>query len=55
MSKFSTPKRECNINKCAQKAVARFQCVNNYYAKFAYKGMETVGDKDYSKQTSLNI
>ena len=27
---------------------AHFQCVNNHYAKFKYKGMNTVGVTDYT-------
>ena len=27
---------------------AHFQCVNNHYAKFEYKGMNTVGATDYT-------
>ena len=27
------------------------QCVNNYYAKFEYKGMKTFGVGEYTKQT----
>ena len=27
---------------------AHLQCVNNYYAKFEYKGMKTVGVTDYT-------
>ena len=27
---------------------AHLQCVNNHYAKFEYKGMNTVGVKDYT-------
>ena len=30
---------------------AHFQCVNNHYAKFEYKGMKTVGVTDYTNQT----
>ena len=28
-----------------------FQCMNNHYAKFEYKGMKTVGVTDYTNQT----
>ena len=27
---------------------AHLQCVNNHYAKFEYKGMNTVGATDYT-------
>ena len=27
---------------------AHFQCVNNHYAKFEFKGMNTVGVTDYT-------
>ena len=27
---------------------AHLQCVNNHYAKFEYKGINTVGVKDYT-------
>ena len=27
---------------------ANLQCVNNHYAKFDYKGMDTVGATDYT-------
>ena len=30
---------------------AHFQCVNNHYAKFEYKVMNTVGDTDYTNLT----
>ena len=30
---------------------AHLQCMNNHYAKFEYKGMETVEVKDYTNQT----
>ena len=30
---------------------AYLQCVNNHYAKFNYKGMETVGVTYYTNQT----
>ena len=32
-----------------------FQCVNNHYAKFEYKGMQTVYITDYPTQTPLSI
>ena len=28
-----------------------FNVMNNHYAKFEYKGMKTVGVKDYTNQT----
>ena len=34
--------------KQAQKRGAYLQCVNNNYAKFRYKGMNTVGVTDYT-------
>ena len=30
---------------------AHLQCVNNHYARFAYKRMKTVGVTDYTNQT----
>ena len=30
---------------------AHFQCENNHYAKFEYKGMKTVGVTDYTNLT----
>ena len=42
MSKFKTPKNEKkSFMKCAKKGGAQFQCVDNYFAKFEYKGMKT--------------
>ena len=29
---------------------AHLQCVNNHYAKFEYKGMNTVGVTDYTNK-----
>ena len=34
-----------NVHK---KGGAHLQCVNNHYAKFEYKGMNTVGVTDYT-------
>ena len=31
---------------------AHLQCVNNYYAKFEYKGMKTIRVTDYTNLTS---
>ena len=46
----STPiKNEKKTMKQSLKIVgAHLQCVNNHYAKFEYKGMNTVGVKDYT-------
>ena len=30
---------------------AHLQCMSNHYAKFEYKGMQTVGVTDYTNQT----
>ena len=30
---------------------AHLQCVNNHFAKFEYKGINTVGVTDYTNQT----
>ena len=34
--------------KCAQIGGAYLQCVNNHYAKFEYKRMNSVGVTDYT-------
>ena len=34
---------------------AHFQCVNNHYAKFEYKGMKTVRVTDYTNKAPLRI
>ena len=34
---------------------AYFQCMKNHYAKFEYKGMETVGVTDYTNQSALRM
>ena len=42
----STPvKKNWNVHKIGG---AHLQCVNNHYAKFEYKGMNTVGVSDYT-------
>ena len=38
-------KKSCNVHK---KGGAQLQCMNNHYAKIEYKGMKTVGVKDYT-------
>ena len=50
MSKFQTQneKKSWNVYKMR---VAHLQCMNNYYAKFEYKGIKTVGVTDYTNQT----
>ena len=50
MSKFNIrQKSEKKIKKNVHKIKgAHFQCVNNHYAKFEYKGMNTVGVSDYT-------
>ena len=45
------PKMKKKIMKCIQKEGAHFQCMNNHYAKFEYKGMKNVGVTDYTNQT----
>ena len=49
MSKFNNPKNiikyRSNVHKIEG---AHFQCVNNHYAKFEYKGMKTVRVTDYT-------
>ena len=37
-----------NVHKIA---AAHLQCVNNHYPKFEYKGMEIVGNTEYTNQT----
>ena len=44
MSKFKTPKNEKKIHQMC----AHLQCVNTHYAKFEYKGINTVGVTDYT-------
>ena len=34
---------------------AHLQCVNNYYAKFEYREIKTVGVTDYTNQTPARI
>ena len=41
-SKFKTPKNEKKIVKCARIRDTHGQCVNEHYAKFEYKGRNTV-------------
>ena len=48
MSKFNTHKNVKIFIKCAQIGTAHLQCVNNLYAKFEYKGMNSVGVTDYT-------
>ena len=49
MSKFNThQKRENKMRQFYKIRVAHFQCVNKHYTKFEYKGMNTVGVKDYT-------
>ena len=50
MSKFNTQKNIIlsNVHKTEG---AHLQCVNNHYAKFEYKGMETGGVTYYTNQT----
>ena len=49
LSMFNTrQKLEEIFIKCAKIVGANFQCVNNYYAKFEYIGMNTVGVTDYT-------
>ena len=49
MSKFNTPQKIrkflSNVHKIED---AHFQCVDNHYAKFEYKGMKTFGVIDYT-------
>ena len=52
MSEFNTRKNEKNVLSNVHKIGGiHFQCVNNHYAKFEYKGMKTVGVTDYTNQT----
>ena len=46
MSKFNSPKNKKMFNKFAQKGEAHAQCMNNYYPKFEYEGMKTLGVTD---------
>ena len=42
---FKIKKNKINVHKIEG---ANLQCVNNHYAKFEYKGMNTVGVTDYT-------
>ena len=50
MSKFKTPKKykKKRIENVHKIGGAHLQCVNNYYAKFEYKRMNTLGVPDYT-------
>ena len=41
-------KNEKKMNQFHKVEGAHLQCVNNHYAKFEYKGMNTVGVTDYT-------
>ena len=43
MSRFNKKEKIMNVHKIEG---AHLQCVNNHYAKFEYKGMNTVGVTD---------
>ena len=45
------PKMKNKIMKCYKIGGAQFQCMNNHYAKFEYRGRKTVGVPDYTNQT----
>ena len=51
MSSFNARQNRKILINCAQNGCAHFQCVNNHYAKFEYKVMNTVGDTDYTNLT----
>ena len=49
MSIFNTrQKLKTYLSNVRKMVVANLQCVNNHYAKFEYKGMNTVGVTDYT-------
>ena len=48
MSKFNSSKNKKIFDKCAQMGGAHHQYVDNHYAKFQYKVMNTVGVTDYT-------
>ena len=39
-----------NLSNVYKIRIAHFQCMDNHYAKFEYKGMKTVGVTDYTNQ-----
>ena len=49
LSRFNThQKREKTMKRFHKIGGTHLQCVNNHYAKFEYKGMNTAGDTDYT-------
>ena len=50
MSRFNTHQKcEKTMKQSHKIEGAHLQCVNNHYAKFEYKGMNTVGVTDYTR------
>ena len=50
MSKFNSPKIRKYLLNVHKMGGAHHQCVNNHYAKFEYKVMNTVGVTDYTSK-----
>ena len=48
MSKFYNHQNEKKMKQFHKIGDAHLQCVNNHYAKFEYKGINTVGVTDYT-------
>ena len=48
MSKFNTNQKLEKMKQLQKIDGEHLQCVNNHYAKFEYKGMNTVGVTDYT-------